>query len=62
MSNMDRKTDNFLLCPGEACPLRHSCLRFQEWLNNEDDEAPEMNPDYQEGECYAYEQKKYYGG
>ena len=54
---------NHLLCPGDACPLRHTCMRFQEWLNSEDDEAPEMDPDYHEGECAFYEQKSYfYGG
>ena len=53
---------NYLLCPGEACPLRMTCQRHQEWLNNEDDEAPEMDPDYHEGECYAYERKDYYYG
>ena len=53
---------NYLLCPGEACPLRMSCQRYQEWLNNEDDESPEMMPDYHEGdECYAFVPKPQYG-
>lgn len=52
---------NYLLCPGEACPLRMSCQRYQEWLNNEDDEAPEMMPDYHDGECYAFVPKPQYG-
>ena len=53
---------NYLICHGEACPLRMTCRRYQEWLNNEDDEANEMDPDYHDGKCYAYEQKQYYGG
>ena len=53
---------NYLLCPGDSCPLRHTCMRFQEWLNSEDDETPEMDPDYHEGECVFYERKDYYYG
>lgn len=56
------KKTNYLLCSGEACPLRMSCNRHQAWLDNEDFEAPEMNPDYHEGECYAFEAKPQYGG
>lgn len=52
---------NYLICPGDACPLRFTCQRFTNWLNSEDDEAPEMNPDYHEG-CDFYERKEYYGG
>ena len=54
---------NYLLCPGDACPLRMTCERYRAWLNNEDDEAPEVMPDYHEGECVFYERKEYfYGG
>lgn len=54
---------NYLICPGEACPLRMTCERHQSWLNNEDDEAPEMDPDYHDDGCAFYEQKSYfYGG
>lgn len=53
---------NYLLCPGDACPLRMTCQRYQAWLNSEDDEAPEMDPDYQEGECTFYIAKEFYGG
>lgn len=53
---------NYLLCSGEACPVKLSCKRHQEWLNNEDFEAPEMDPDYHDGECYAFEAKPQYGG
>ena len=53
---------NYLLCSGEACPLRMTCNRHQEWLSNDDDEAPEMDPDYHEGECVFYVRKDYYGG
>lgn len=54
---------NYLLCRGDNCPLKMSCYRHFAWLHNEDDfEAPEMEPDYHEGECYAYDQKEYYGG
>ena len=54
---------NYLLCPGDACPLRMTCNRHQAWLSRDDDEEPEMNPDYHEGECAFYEQKDYfYGG
>ena len=51
---------NHLLCPGDACPLRMTCQHFADWLNNEDDEAPEMTP-YNDGACYAYEQRTFYG-
>ena len=54
---------NYLLCPGDACPLRMTCERYRAWLNNDDDEAPEMDPDYHEGECVFYVRKDYfYGG
>lgn len=53
---------NYLLCPGDACPLRFTCQRWQDWLNNEDDETPEMHPDYHEDECWGFVSKEYYGG
>ena len=53
---------NYLLCPGDACPLRMTCHRFSAWLNSDDDEAPEMDPDYHEGECWGFQAKEYYGG
>jgi len=55
---------NYLLCSGEACPLRMTCRRHQEWLNNEDDEADEMEPAYRPklDICAKYEQKTFYGG
>ena len=55
---------NYLICSGEACPLRMTCRRYQEWLNNEDDEADEMEPAYntRTGVCERYEQKEFYGG
>lgn len=53
---------NYLLCPGDACPLRMTCRRHQEWLNNEDDEADEMIPYYHNGGCFGYDQKEFYGG
>ena len=53
---------NYLLCPGDACPLRLSCNRHQKWLNRDDEEYPEMTPDYHEGECYAFEPREFYGG
>lgn len=52
---------NHLICPGDACPLRMTCQRYQDWLNNEDDEAPEMDPDY-DGECWGFVRKDYYYG
>lgn len=61
MKNGKMKT-NYLICSGDACPLRMTCRRHQQWLNNEDDEADEMEPDYHNGKCYAYEQEEYYGG
>lgn len=55
---------NYLICSGEACPLRMTCWRHQAWLNNEDDEADEMEPAYNSktGACKRYEQKEFYGG
>ena len=53
---------NYLLCPGDNCPLKMSCYRYFAWFHNEDDEAPEMEPDYHEGKCYGFEPKRYYGG
>lgn len=53
---------NYLICSGEACPLRMTCERHQSWLNNEDNEAEEMIPDYHNGACHAYERKEYYYG
>ena len=55
---------NYLLCSGDACPLRFTCKRLREWLNNEDDEADEMEPAYnpKTGACERYEQKTFYGG
>ena len=53
---------NYLLCPGDACPLRMTCQRYQALLNSDDDDAPEMMPDYNEGECWGFQPKEYYGG
>ena len=55
---------NYLICPGEACPLRMTCERHQSWLNNEDEDADEMEPAYNSktGACERYEQKTFYGG
>lgn len=53
--------DNQLICSGDACPLRFTCLRWQNWLNNEDDDANEMSPDYREDGCRSYQQKEFYG-
>lgn len=53
---------NYLICPGEACPLRMTCQRFQNWLNHEDEDPDEMEPAYNNGECYAYDAKPFYGG
>lgn len=55
---------NYLICPGEACPLRMTCRRHQAWLNNEDDEADEMEPAYnpKTGACERLEIKDYYYG
>lgn len=63
MSNMDRKTANYLICPGEACPLRMTCQRHQAWLNNEDEDADEMIPAYNSktGGCERYDRREFYG-
>lgn len=53
---------NYLICPGEACPIRLICRRFQEWINNEDDDADEMTPAFKNGECTAYVAEPFYGG
>ncbi len=54
---------NYLLCSGEACPLRMTCVLWQNWLDNEDDDSEEMIPSYHDGKCSVYEQKNYfYGG
>lgn len=55
---------NYLICPGDACPLRFTCRRFSEWLNNEDDEADEMAPAYnaKKNTCDLLDLKEYYGG
>ena len=60
---MEKKMTNYLLCPGEACPLRMTCRRHQEWLNNEDDGADEMEPAYnpKTRTCDLFQDKGYYG-
>lgn len=53
---------NSLVCPGDACPLRLTCLRFHAWLDNEDDDNEmEITPDYANGKCHYYLQKEFYG-
>ena len=54
---------NYLLCSGEACPLRMTCQRHQAWLNNEDDDADEMEPAYNSktGGCERYDRREFYG-
>ncbi len=52
---------NIPICPGGACPLRMTCRRFQDWLNNEEDDPDiEMEPDYHNGGCLLYVQKQFY--
>lgn len=53
---------NYLICPGEACPLRLTCLRFMAWLDNEDEDAEEMEPAFKDGACERHIIKEYYGG
>lgn len=50
-----------LICSGDACPLRHTCRRFQDWLDNEDDVVDVMSPEYREDGCRSYKRKEYYG-
>lgn len=53
---------NSLVCPGDACPLRFTCRRFNAWLDHEDDDDWfEMLPDYKGGKCEHYIQKEFYG-
>lgn len=54
---------NYLLCSGEACPIRLTCFRFMAWMNNEDEDAEEMDPAYsfKTDKCEKYEQKTFYG-
>ena len=52
---------NYLLCPGESCPLRLTCNRFHAWLDNEDEDELEMVPAYKDGHCELYNQKEFYG-
>ena len=53
---------NILNCPGEACPLRHTCTRFHAWLDNEDEDPDmEMIPSFKDGFCKSYLQKEFYG-
>lgn len=53
---------NYLLCSGEACPIRFTCLRFMTWLDNEDENADEMEPAYHNEACDKYIAKEFYGG
>ncbi len=53
---------NYLLCSGEACPLRLTCRRFMAWLDNEDEDTDEMEPAYHNDACDKYIAKEFYGG
>lgn len=53
---------NYLICPGDACPLRFTCKRWQDWLNNEDEDADEMTPNYDHERCFQYKRIEFYGG
>lgn len=53
---------NYLICSGEACPIRLTCRRFIAWLNNEDEDADEMIPAFKDGECDSYLAEPFYGG
>ena len=61
MKNGKMKT-NYLICPGEACPLRLTCIRFHRWLDNDDENAEEMEPAFRDGVCDKFIMKEYYGG
>ena len=63
-SKLKMAKTNYLICSGEACPLRMTCQRHQEWLNNEDEDADEMEPAYNSktGACERYDIKEFYGG
>lgn len=53
---------NSLVCPGDACPLRFTCVRWHNWLDREDDDDWfEMEPDYHNNTCKSYIQKEFYG-
>ena len=51
---------NYLLCSGEACPLRLTCQRFMAWLDNEDEDADEMEPAFKDGSCKRHIIKEFY--
>ena len=54
-------SNNLLICPGDACALRLTCLRFHAWVDNEDDDPTmEIVPD-NTGKCIHYLQKEFYG-
>ena len=53
---------NSLVCPGDAFPLRFTCKRWQDWLNNENDDADEMTPNYDHERCFQYKRIEFYGG
>ena len=52
---------NYLLCRGDNCPLKMSCQLHFDWLNSEDDEESEMEPDYHDGYCIFLVPKPQYG-
>lgn len=53
---------NYLICPGEACPIRLCCRRFHAWIDNEDEEAEEMIPAFRDGNCDKLIEQPFYGG
>ena len=55
------KNSNYLICPGEACPLRLTCQRFMAWLDNEDEDTEEMVPAFKDGACERHIMKEFYG-
>ena len=53
---------NYLICPGEACPIRLCRRRFHAWIDNEDEEAEEMIPAFRDGNCDKLIEQPFYGG
>lgn len=51
-----------LSCAGVNCPLKKTCFKYQNWLNDDDHILTEVAPGYVNNQCVNYNQTEFYGG
>lgn len=55
------KRRDFLSCEGTNCPLKNTCHKYHNWMNDDDSVLTEIAPAYVNDQCVNYNQIDYCG-